>query len=199
VAEHIAFSRVYTDNAQNDQTHGVMLHGLKNGFEGAIHAFTGSLFQSSDLRQKGASFQLERDVGDHRVGISALRSSNDYVGITSYSGHGRINFNDGTALLFEYGQVHRNSETGENSRISRYGLLQTFSRATQGLYLIANIDYGKRDLSNSRSTLRWGPGLQWFPIQKMELRADLYNTRVFDDNSTTQDTWMLLLQTHVWL
>ncbi len=199
VAEHIAFSRVFSDNAQNDQTHGVMAHFLAGGFEGAVHGFMGNLFQASDLRQKGLSLQMERDAGEHRIGVSALRSSNDYVGITSYAAHGRINFNDGSALLMELGQTHRNPDSGAGRRISRYGLLQTFSRATQGLYLIANIDYGKTDLSSDNSALRWGPGVQWFPVQKIELRADLFNTRVFDDNSTTQDNWMLLLQTHVWL
>jgi len=199
VSEHIAFSRVFTDNAQNDQTHGVMVHAIAGGFEGAIHGFVGSLFQSSDLRQKGFSLQLERDVNEHRVGFSFLRSSNEFVGVTSYGAHSRINLNDGSALLFEFGQNQRKSDSGVGNKISRYGLIQTFSKATQGLYVIANIDYGKVDLSLDRSTLRWGPGLQWFPIQKMELRADLYNTRVFDDNSTTQDNWMLLLQTHVWL
>jgi hypothetical protein len=107
--------------------------------------------------------------------------------------------NDGSALLLEFGQSHRDAKSGTGGRISRYGLLQTFSRATQGLYLIANIDYGKSDLSLTSTTLRWGPGIQFFPIQKVELRADLFNTRVFNVNSTTQDIWMFLLQTHVWL
>jgi hypothetical protein len=199
VSEHIAFSRTLTDNSQNDQTHGVMIHALAGGFEGALHGFVGNLLQASDLRQKGFSIQLERDLREHRIGFSALRSSNDYVGLTSYGAHSRISLNDGSALLFEFGQMHRNSKSSVGGKISRYGLIQTFAKATQGLYVIANIDYGKVDLSLDQSTLRWGPGLQWFPIQKMELRADLYNTRVFDDNSTTQDNWMLLLQTHVWL
>jgi hypothetical protein len=200
VAEHIAFSRVYTDNTQNDQTHGVMIHGIKGGFEGAIHGFMGNMFQAADLRQKGVSLQLEREVNsDHRVGFSLLKSTNDYVGITSYGAHSRISLNDGSALLLEFGQSHRDAKSGTGGRISRYGLLQTFSRATQGLYLIANIDYGKSDLSLTSTTLRWGPGIQFFPIQKVELRADLFNTRVFNVNSTTQDIWMFLLQTHVWL
>jgi hypothetical protein len=200
VAEHIAFSRVYTDNTQNDQTHGVMIHGIKGGFEGAIHGFLGNMFQAADLRQKGVSLQLEREVNsDHRLGFSLLKSTNDYVGITSYGAHSRISLNDGSALMLELGQTHRNSKSGAGGRISRYGLLQTFSKATQGLYLIANIDYGESDLSLTSTTLRWGPGIQFFPVQKVELRADLFNTRVFNVNSTTQDIWMFLLQTHVWL
>ncbi|MBU6153656.1 MAG: hypothetical protein KGP28_05075 [Bdellovibrionales bacterium] len=200
VAEHIALSRVYTDNTQNDQTHGVMIHGLAGGFEGALHAFFGSMFQSADIRQKGVSLQLEREVNnDHRIGFSFLNSKNDYIGVTSYGAHSRISLNDGSALMFEFGQNHRNAKSGSGSRISRYGLLQTFSKATQGLYLIANIDYGKTDLSQESSVLRWGPGIQFFPIQKVELRADLYNSRVFNENSTSLDSWMLLLQTHIWL
>lgn len=200
VAEHIAYSRVIPGVTQNDQTHGVMVHFLGGGFEGAVHGFTGNLAQSRDLRQAGFSSMVEHDFfKDHRIGASFLSSKNDYVKILSYSLHSRFSLNDGSAFLVEYGQTEKDSFSGVGSRISRYGLIQTYSRPIRGLYIIANIDYSKSDLSAEASTLRWGPGLQYFPIQKIELRTDLYNTRTFNPGQSTQDSWMLLLQSHIWI
>jgi hypothetical protein len=200
VAEHIAFSRMTTETTQNDQTYGVMVHGIKSGFEGALHGFVGNLAQSSNLRQKGFSMQLEHELlSDHRIGASFMNSRNDFMRLTSYAFHSRFSLNDGSALLLEYGQTQRKSDSGVGSRISRYGLLQTYSRPIQGLYLIANIEYLKTDLSSDTIAVRWGPGIQYFPVQKLELRADLYDTRIFNPNASTQDDWTLLLQTHLWL
>ena len=200
VAEHIAFSRAMPEVTQNDQTHGVMVHGMKDGWEGAIHGFVGNLFQESEYRQKGGSLQVERQLfNDHRLGGSLMYSKNDYVKIASYALHSRLSFNDGSALLLEYGQTEKRSLGNKGDQVGRYGLLQTFSRPIRGLYFIGNIEYQKTDLSASSSTVRWGPGIQYFPIQKLELRTDLYQTRVFNPNTSTIDSWMLLLQTHLWL
>ncbi len=81
----------------------------------------------------------------------------------------------------------------------RYGLLQTYLRPFRGLYFLSNIEYFKRDVKESDYTVRWGPGIQYFPIQRLELRLDAYNTRNFAPTSSTKDSWMYLLQTHIWL
>jgi hypothetical protein len=200
VAEHIAFSRVLPEVTQNDQTHGIMVHGLFGGWEGAIHGFAGNLFQTKDLRQVGGSFQLERQFfTDHRIGGSLMLSKNDYVELLSYSMHSRFSLSDGSAILFEFGQTQKDSLGNRGDRTGRYGLLQTFTRPIRGVYCIANIEYYKADLVNPATTVRWGPGIQYFPIQKLELRGDLFQTRTFNPSATTQDGWMFLFQTHVWL
>ncbi len=200
VAEHIAFSRILPEMTQNDQTHGVMIHGLFEGWEGALHGFVGNLLQAKDLRQVGASAQIERQLfTDHRLGMSLLSSKNDYVKMLSYSLHTRLSLSEGSALLLEAGQTERISLGSRGDRIGRYALLQTYTRPVRGLYCLTNIEYMKSDLSSAATTVRWGPGIQYFPVQKLELRTDLYQTRTFNPNASTQDGWTILFQTNVWL
>ena len=57
----------------------------------------------------------------------------------------------------------------------------------------------KNNIEEEPYTIRWGPGVQYFPFQRLELRFDLYNTRNFSTEASTKDNWMYLFQTHVWL
>lgn len=200
VIEHIAFSRVAPEVQQNDQTHGVLGHYLGEKWEVFAHGFAGNLTQDEELRMKGGSLSLERTVFDlHRVGASFMSSKNNFQELLSYSGHARMNLKDGSAVLAELGQVDRKTENGSDDRTMRYGLMQTYLRPFRGLYFLANIEYFKRNVDESDYTVRWGPGVQYFPIQRIELRFDAYNTRNFSPEASTKDSWMYLVQTHIWL
>lgn len=200
VIEHIAFSRVAPEVQQNDQTHGVLAHYLGEKWEVFAHGFAGNLTQDEELRMKGGSLSLERTVFDlHRLGASFMSSKNNFQELLSYSGHARMNLKDGSAVLAELGQVDRKTENGSDDRTMRYGLMQTYLRPFRGLYFLANIEYFKRNVDESDYTVRWGPGVQYFPIQRIELRFDTYNTRNFSPEASTKDSWMYLVQTHIWL
>lgn len=200
VIEHIAFSRIAPEVTQNDQTHGVMAHYLGEQWEMFAHGFVGNLAQDDDLRMKGGSVMVERTAFDiHRFGASVMKSSNSYQDLFSYSAHTRLNLKEGSAVLAEIGQTNRKSENGADDRTMRYGLLQTYLRPVRGLYFLSNIEYFKRDVKESDYTVRWGPGVQYFPVQRVELRFDAYNTRNFAPDSSTRDSWMYLVQTHIWL
>ncbi len=200
VIEHIAYSRTIPQVAQNDQVHGVLLHYLGETYEMGAQVFAGNLGQDEDLRMKGANVMLEKTIfNTHRLGASVKKAENDYLELLAYSTHARLNLKEGSALLTEIGQVNRKTENGSDDRTSRYGLLQTFLRPFRGFYFLTNIEYLKRNVDLDEYSVRWGPGLQYFPIQKIELRFDLYNTRNFSPDSSTPDSWMYLFQTHVWL
>ncbi len=200
IIEHVAYSRTTPQVTQNDQTHGIVGHYLDDKWEGGIHLFMGNLSQEGNLRMKGLSGTVERTIeGGHRVGGSALTSSNEFLKLTSYAAHGRFNFKEGSAILAELGQTHRSTQNGTDDITSRYGLLQTYLRPTRGLYFLANIEYFKKDLSQEGYTTRFGPGIQYFPAQRLELRADLYNTRNINPETSTKDSWILLSQLHIWL
>lgn len=200
VIEHIAFSRVAPQVAQNDQVHGVTLHYLGEQWEIGAQGFAGNLNQDDDLRMKGGSLMLERTAfGSHRIGASVMSSQNEYLQLLSYSLHTRLNLKEGSALLAEAGQSTKKTENGSDDTTSRYGLLQTYLRPFRGLYFLTNVEYFNRNIEQDDYTVRWGPGLQYFPIQRVELRLDLYNTRSFAKDSSTRDTWMYLFQTHIWL
>ena len=199
VVEHIAFSRETPRLRQNDQTYGVAGHYIFGEWEGGTHLFLGNYNQDASYRMKGASTMIERNIfGKHRLGASLLGSNNDYLKLTSYSVHGRFNLKEGSSLLAEIGQTEKAQDQLANST-ARYGLLQTYIRPFRGLYVLTNIEYLKEDITQETYNLRWGPGLQYFPIQRLELRADIYDTRTFLSNSSRRDSWVYLLQTHIWL
>ena len=77
-------------------------------------------------------------------------------------------------------------------------MVQTHLLASKGLFVLNTIEYLKADLDRESKTLRWGPGIQYFLIQGLELRADIYNTRVFSDQSVSDDVWDLTGQVHLW-
>ena len=200
LVEHIAFSRQNPKVSQNDTTHGVSTHLIKNEWELGLHGFFGHLDQEASYRLKGASFMLERTVGGiHRIGMSALSQKNDFQRINSVALHGKLNLKEGSALLAEVGQTSKKFEEGANSAETRYGLLQTYLRPWRGVYFFTNVEYQKQNIHKDDYMIRFGPGVQIFPMQRMELRADLYNTRNFSKENTRKDNWLLLLQTHFWL
>lgn len=199
VIEHIAFSRVSPQVTQNDQVHGLTGHLLTEQWEIGGQAFVGNLTQDDDLRMKGFSTMAERTVwGIHRVGFSVMSSKNEYLNLLSYSAHTRLNLKEGSAVLAELGQTNKKTENGEGDATERFGLLQTYLRPWRGTYFLANIEYFNRDIKQDDYTVRWGPGLQYFLGQRVELRLDLYNTRSFAPKSSTRDSWMYLFQTHLW-
>lgn len=200
VIEHIAYSRENPKITQNDQTYGVAGHYIFGEWEGGTHLFLGNYNQDASYRMKGGSTMIEKTIfGLHRVGASFLTSKNDYERLTSYAIHGRFNVKDGSSILAELGQTDKTPQDQGANKTARYGLLQTYIKPIRGLYVLANIEYQKNDINESDYTVRWGPGIQYFPIQRIELRADIYDTRNFISNSSMKDAWMYLLQTHIWL
>lgn len=200
VIEHIAYSRAIPQVAQNDQVHGVLLHYLGDTFEGALHGYAGNLSQEEDLRMAGGSATFEKTIfSHHRLGASVKRASNDYFTNLSYALHGRFNLKEGSALLTEVGQTNRDTKNDTDDRTARYALLQTYLRPFRGFYFLTNVEYYQKDIKNDDYIVRWGPGVQFFPAQRLELRLDLYNTRNFDPKSSSPDIWMYLFQVHVWL
>lgn len=199
VIEHIAYARSVPQITQNDQVHGAALHFLTEKWEGGLHAFAGNMNQEKELQMKGGSFMFERTVGTHRIGASVQKASNEFLDLFSYSGHGRFNLKDGSALLAELGQTTKKAKAGTEGITSRQGLLQTYLRPYRGVYFLTNIEYNSNNIEQDDYSVRWGPALQTFPIQKLEIRFDVYNTRNFSPNSSAKDSWQYLLQTHIWL
>ena len=81
---------------------------------------------------------------------------------------------------------------------SMFGFLQNHILLRRGLYFIMTSEYVKLDTSNQKETYRFGPGMQFFPFQGVELRADIYNTKSYDPNSATADSWDFTSQVHLW-
>lgn len=200
VIEHVSVNRTTPLLTQNDQVHGVMAHMLGDTYEMFLHGFIGNLSQDADVRRRGGSFMFEKTVADiHRVGASVLQSQNDYRKMLSYAVHGRFNLKEGSAILGELGQTKQTADVSFFDKTSRYGLLQTYLRPWRGVYFLSNIEYFQDNIEKEPYYVQWGPALQYFPIQRLEFRADIYNRRNFSPDSSSKDSWTYLLQAHVWL
>tara|TARA_R110002049_G_scaffold178078_4_gene345276 strand:- start:3887 stop:5035 length:1149 start_codon:yes stop_codon:yes gene_type:complete len=199
VPDHIAFSRSVTELAQNDQTHGVMIHLIKNNFEIGIHSFIGSLFQKEDLRQKGISSKIEYNYSSTvKPGFSVLKSSSDHVESSLFSIHGKFGISKGSSILVELGQKLQEIVSTKKETSSRYVFLQNHILLRRGTYFLTTAEYFQPNIEKESETMRVGPGLQYFLVQGLELRFDLYNTKNFSPDAATKDAWDFTGQIHLW-
>lgn len=200
VPDHIAYSRVITGLNQNDQSHGVLLHYSSQKLEFGLQPFVGNLVQDKELRQQGLSAMAEVPVTARaRLGASALSSSSDFVDMLMYAAHSRIGVENGHSVMLEIGEVNRKTKQSGQSNKSHYLFTQSHYRILRGLWGFLTIEALRPDFNAKSYQYRLGPGIQFFPVQRLELRSDLYRTtRVSAEGSETV-SWDLAAQIHVWL
>lgn len=199
VPDHIAFSRSITGLSHNDQTHGVMLHLNSEDYEVGIHGFIGNLVQDKDLRQKGGSGKFEYHLTPRiKPGFSILSSKSDYFSNQLFSLHSKIGLSKGSSLMVELGNKSTENLISKTEVDTVFGFLQNHILLRRGLYFIMTSEYLKQDAETEKETYRLGPGVQFFPFQGVELRADIYNSKSYDPNSATSDSWDFTSQVHLW-
>ncbi|PWU17461.1 MAG: hypothetical protein C5B49_08835 [Bdellovibrio sp.] len=198
VPDHIAFSRTITRNTQDDQTEALLLHYLSSTFEMALQPFIGNPVQEGNLRQKGVASQVGVLVADTtRLGASALVSSSDAMKISMYALDIRSGFDRGNSLMLEAGQVDLSPTDGTKSS-NRYVFLQNQWLLNQGLSALMTAEFLQPDINQDAQTYRFGPGIQYFPIYRVELRLDVYDTRTHSSLAYADDTWFITGQVHLW-
>ncbi len=197
--DHIAFSRTATSLVQNDQTHGVVFHYSGPAVELGIHPFVGNLVQSADLRQKGISGMLEVPVGTFaRVGASGLGSASEYLFTAAGALHARIGIGQGNSVLIESGQVEKQVEASKKTTKSRYLTTQSHLHLRRGLWALLTAEALQADLASDGMRYRVGPGIQFFPLQRLELRGDIYRNVIQAGQAESAST-DVTAQIHVWL
>lgn len=181
IPDHPAYSRSRTGLAQNDQVHGIFTHYTGEKLEGGVHLFAGNLYDDEDVRQRGVSGTVEYEVWRNgRLGTSLLYSSNDFRSRFLSSVHLRTRMTEGQSLLTELGLIRERS-TLPSASTGTYLFLQSLHRLVRGLHLLGNLEfYTAQAFEPHARYLRFGPSLQWFVFQRLELRADLLNTKKFD-------------------
>jgi hypothetical protein len=173
IPDHNAVNRRNTGLAQNDQTHGVLGHYTSEKLEAAAHAFVGNLTQDAALRPKGVAATAECQVWEkNRLGVSLLRSSNDFRTNTLGAVHHRIQFREGSGLISEAGLI-RTVTSAPSTQTGPYLFAQALHRIFRGFHLIGTAEYASAQFSGADKTYRLAPGIQWFVMQRVELRLDL--------------------------
>ncbi|MFZ4713144.1 MAG: hypothetical protein ACOYL6_05520 [Bacteriovoracaceae bacterium] len=199
VADHNAFSRQTNNLSQNDQSHGATLHWGKSEFDLGVNYFIGNLNQDSNLRQKGASTIFEYTLfKNFRPGVSYLNSKSTFSKNNITALHGRIGVGKGSSLMIELGATNKESIITTKKIKSRYLFMQNHLNLMRGLFFVNTAEYYRGSVSSQDYVVRLGPGIQFFPMQRLELRADFYNTRSFNQNTASDDTWDLTAQAHLW-
>lgn len=206
IPDHNLTSRRATRTAQFDQVHGVMIHAVGETLEGSIHGYVGDLNESDEtLRDEGFSGIFEWGVSaQNRLGVSYMNNRLGENQTTVIAVHDRLGLGKGHSLMAEVGEITLTPDNGE-VRKTMYGFLQSHLMLTRGLWLQGTFDYYKGKITGGGGgliddeILSVGPGIQWFPRQKIELRLDIYNQRSFNETVAAKDSWRALAQVHLWL
>ncbi len=199
IVEHTSYARTTPQVTMDDQSHGVTLHYNNPNFEAGLNYFVGNLVQDQALRMKGFAGTFEATVLEkNRLGLSAMMESNEYLELSAFATHIRSGIGNGSSLILELGKVDKKPKTTGKDKSELYANFQNHIKAARGVYLLNSVEYYKNKADDSYR-VRFGPSIQYFPMSKVELRADLYNTRSFTKQVSTKDRWDLMAQIHLWL
>ena len=199
VPDHNSYARNNTNNNQYSSTHGAMVHYGKETFDLGVQYFVGDLEQEEERRSSGFTGKYEHSVLDKlRLGISYLNETqdnktNDSIWALIY----KQQIGKGSSIMFEYGNRDRTPDGGDTTT-SQYVFLQNHILLSKGLYYMMTFQHWNPDVSNTRNEYRIAPGIQWMPVQRVELRFELENTKIVDTTSAPKDTWSYLGQVHLW-
>jgi hypothetical protein len=77
---------------------------------------------------------------------------------------------------------------------------QSTARLLRGLHVLFTAQYYSTDSFHPAArNLLAGPSLQYFPFDRLELRADLWGSRVVGDpSSQPDDNFQINAQVHLW-
>lgn len=197
VPDHPAYSRSRTGLAQNDQVHGVFGHYTSEKLEAGLHLFGGNLYDDTEVQQRGLSGIFEYEVWKNgRLGASMLYSKSDFRKRFLSSVHLRTRMNEGHAIITEVGVIRESSNV--SSSLGNYVFFQSLHRIMRGLHILGNLEfYTAKTFEPNARFVRFGPSLQWFVMQRLELRADLLDTKKFDAQKGDTNTLNLAAQVHL--
>jgi hypothetical protein len=200
IPDHTAFSRSITGLGQNDQTHGILAHFSNKLVEVGVQPFIGNLVQDEDLRQKGVTTQIEFAAADKtRIGLSGLTSTSEYLDTLLYAGHARIGIGQGNSILTEIGQAEKTVKVNDVKTTSRYVMTQGHLHFRRGLWGLLTVENLKPNIDSGSTINRIGPGVQFFPFQRLEIRGDVYKTYRKTTGQPATDSIDLATQLHIWL
>ncbi|MBT4791203.1 MAG: hypothetical protein HON90_06500 [Halobacteriovoraceae bacterium] len=198
VPDHTAFSRTKTGNGQYDATHGVVGHLTKEKFDLGVQVFMGDFEKESVYRSQGLSSKFEYSVNEKlRAGISVLHEEFDAKTNTAYAIISKIGIGKGSSVMLEFGRVNV-STTSASPITQQYIFLQNHYYLRRGLYFMTTYEQFIDDVSGASEEHRISPGIQYFPWQRLEIRADLTNNKSYGTNVAVKDSWTFLGQVHLW-
>ncbi|MGB0452878.1 MAG: hypothetical protein ACPGJV_04115 [Bacteriovoracaceae bacterium] len=201
VPDHNLSSRAFTGLAENDQSHGALLHYNYGNFEGMYHYFLGNVNNSSEVKQAGWSTLLNYSFSKKfQLGFSYLSSASELTKRNAVALMGKYGINDGSSMNLEVGLTSKKGIfLSSLDKEYQYLFMQNFLRLQRGLYALLTIERLTEDSEDGQEIYLFGPGIQYFPMPKVELRLEVYDYRTINEDYVSEDTWAVLSQVHLWL
>jgi hypothetical protein len=133
-----------------------------------------------------------------RLGLSYLSETNDNKDNTSAMALiYKQAIGKGSSILFEYGSVDTTPDGGDTIN-SSYAFLQNHIYLAKGLYYMMTFEHYNPNTEETANEYRISPGVQWMPVQRVELRFELTNQKAINTTISRRDSWYYMGQVHLW-
>jgi hypothetical protein len=202
IPEHDDFIRQFEGRGKNDQNHGLLVNITDKKWDLFLNPVIGNLQQDTHLRQKGIIASYEREFFEgSRFGASVWDTADQYRYREMLGLYGKMELTkNGAGLLSEISLMRTGTRGADDGATGEVSFLQSTMVIERGWYFLFTLQNMISDFkSDSNRFVSAGPTLQWFPIQRIELRADLLTTRSLSGSNLAPDDYSALFQIHAWL
>jgi len=201
VPDHTSYARTMSNNGIFDtSSHGATLHLTSEKYDFGLQYFVGDLEKEKEERSNGFSTKFEYSIMEKmRAGLSYLSEDSETFTDTAYSFLTKAGIGKGSSIMFEYGLKNRTTPTSSSPVTSQFIFIQNHIYITRGVYFMASYEQGKQDTSTADTIHIISPGIQWFPMQRLELRGEVSNFKTYSSKDFAEDSWRFLGQVHIWL
>lgn len=194
--DHTSVNRSPIGLGQNDQVHGLQAQWAGKDHDLFLHYWIGNAHLGQE-RTPGFSVMFEKKWGQsHAYGLGFLSESSDTMKQQILEVHNKMGFGEGNAFLMEMGFLNK-TKNGDNTH-PMYVFTQGDMRIRRGLYLVSGGEYSKDDIQKSTAEITsWKMGFLWFPMQRLEVRVNGVNKKVFNASIMENDQWSVQSQLHI--
>lgn len=194
--DHTANNRMRLGLGQNDQVHGILLQRSTSANDVFLHLWYGNAQSDEELRMSGGSVMYEHDLENMlAVGGEVLHESGNDRKRSIVAVHTKKGFGKGNSILGEFG--FQSFEQQQRKVDSFYLWSQGHLKIVRGLFLESTGEYLKDDVETVPERLKWTLGFLWFPMQRVELRAAVRQSKTLSVTPVEEDQWYYLTQIHL--
>ena len=213
IPDHNAVSRRSIGLDQDSQVHSALINYITDAFEFGYQYIIGDREKKPEEHTEGHAAMVEYNFSETiRLGTSFLIEKNTELEQSSslFALFSKIQVGKGSSILAELGTCTsdylsgcRDSADTDKQVSGVYSYLQSSVNLRRGLFFTTTLQTQKVDNSQNTEVYRFGPGIQWFPIQRLEFRFDLDGQKTYADTpldgGSQEESWNFLGQLHIWL
>jgi hypothetical protein len=195
--DHTAVNREAIGVGMNDQVHGVLYQWQKDKHEIFIHPYLGNVALPGAEQKRGASVMYEYEPQEKTVFGLSVRSEKDETDqLTAIAAHARLGLLGNHSFLNELGYTQSKASTSD-SVAGLYDYLELQLKIVRGLYFQSVAQLNRSDLKQESYGYDWGFGFLYFPVQRIEIRSQVIQSRTYSTKTAAEDTWVAQAQLHL--